>query len=208
MIWFTSDTHFGHERILDSTNRPLGSIREMNDALIANINEKVKPEDELYILGDYSFKMTAADAADLRRRIRCKKVHLVPGNHDRDWNQPAVAGTFIVEPHVCTLRQDKKKLALCHFPMADWPAMSHGSIHLHGHIHSEGHAYNEINRMQGLYRFDVGVDANGYSPVSLEEILNWFSGIECNGRAKWPNWVNATGSKQAARKLAGIKLGN
>lgn len=208
MIWFTSDTHFGHERILDFTNRPFGSIREMNDALIANINEKVKPEDELYILGDYSFKMTAADAADLRRNIKCKKVHLIPGNHDKDWNQPAVAGIFIVEPHVRTLRQDKKKLALCHFPMADWPAMSHGSIHLHGHIHSEGHAYNEINRMQGLYRFDVGVDANGYSPVSLEEILNWFSGIECNGRAKWPNWVNATGSKQAARKLAGIKLGN
>ena len=55
MIWFTSDTHFGHERILDFTNRPFGSIREMNDALIANIDEKVKPEDELYLLGDYSF---------------------------------------------------------------------------------------------------------------------------------------------------------
>lgn len=41
MIWFTSDTHFGHERILDFTNGPFGSIREMNDALIANINEKV-----------------------------------------------------------------------------------------------------------------------------------------------------------------------
>lgn len=54
MIWFTSDTHFGHERILEFTNRPFDNIREMNDALIANINEKIKPEDELYILGDYS----------------------------------------------------------------------------------------------------------------------------------------------------------
>lgn len=123
MIWFASDTHFGHERILDFTNRPFGSIREMNDALIANINEKVKPEDELYILGDYSFKMTAADAADLRRNIKCKKVHLIPGNHDKDWNQPAVAGIFIVEPHVCTLRQDKKEVSVV--------PLSHGRLARH-----------------------------------------------------------------------------
>lgn len=116
MIWFTSDTHFGHERILEFTNRPFGSIHEMNDALIANINEKVKPEDELYVLGDYSFKMTVIEAADLRRSIECKKVHLAPGNHDKDWTQPAVAGTFIVEPHVRTLQHDKIEVSVVPLP--------------------------------------------------------------------------------------------
>ena len=67
----------------------------MNHALIANINAVVAPDDELYHLGDFSFKMTADDAAALRRQIRCRRIHLVPGNHDKDWTQPAVAGTFM-----------------------------------------------------------------------------------------------------------------
>ena len=51
MIWFTSDMHLGHEKALDFTCRPWNQIDEMN--------EKVKENDELYILGDYSFKITA-----------------------------------------------------------------------------------------------------------------------------------------------------
>lgn len=51
--------------------------------------------------------------------------------------------------------------------MADWQGMSHGSWHLHGHIHSCGGAYNNFNCRQGLLRYDVGVDASGYAPVSL-----------------------------------------
>lgn len=88
--------------------------------------------------------------------------------------------------------------------MADWQSMPHESIHLHGHIHSEGSLYNEMNRMQGLYRYDVGVDANGYSPVSMEEILAWFDGVECRGRVKWKDWVDETGDKRVRRKFAGL----
>lgn len=57
----------------------------------------MKENDELYILRDYSFKITALEAATLRKKIYCKKVHLVPGNHDKDWNNKLVQGTFIVE---------------------------------------------------------------------------------------------------------------
>lgn len=64
--------------------------------------------------------------------------------------------------------------------------------------------YNEMNRIQGLYRYDVGVDANGYSPVSMEEILAWFDGVECRGRVKWKDWVDETGDKRVRRKLAGL----
>lgn len=38
--------------------------------------------DTLYILGDFSFKMTGADARRLRGKIVCKDVHLLRGNHD------------------------------------------------------------------------------------------------------------------------------
>lgn len=205
MIWFTSDTHFGHEVALRSCERPWAGVGEMNGALVDAINEHVEPGDTLYHLGDYSFKMTLEDAANLRKRISCKDVHLVPGNHDKDWAQPAVGWAFTVEKPITVLKIGKLKLVLSHFPMADWQSMSHGSIHMHGHIHSRGMQYNELNRMQGLYRYDVGVDANGFSPVSLDEVLAWFEGVPCSGRVDWRNWVNETGSKAVSRKLAGCK---
>lgn len=91
MIWFTSDTHFGHENMLRLADRPWSTVGRMNDAMVASINSKVAADDELYILGDFSFKMTVQDAYELRKSIACKRIHLLPGNHDKDWTQPAVA---------------------------------------------------------------------------------------------------------------------
>lgn len=72
MIWFTSDTHFGHENVLKFTDRPWETIWQMNDAIVDSINGRVAMDDELYILGDFSFKMTAQDAYGLRKRIACR----------------------------------------------------------------------------------------------------------------------------------------
>lgn len=109
MIWFTSDTHFGHENMLRLSDRPWSTVAQMNDAMVANINSKVAVDDELYILGDFSFKMTVQDAYELRKSIVCKRVHLLPGNHDKDWTQPAVADAFIVEALICVLKIDRQK---------------------------------------------------------------------------------------------------
>ena len=32
MIWFTSDTHFGHENMLRLADRPWSTVGQMNDA--------------------------------------------------------------------------------------------------------------------------------------------------------------------------------
>lgn len=202
MLWFTSDTHFGHANVLGFTGRPWSGIEAMNRGIITNINARVMPGDELYVLGDFSFSITVQQALELRRQIRCRKVHVVRGNHDKDWSQPAVAGAFIVEQPICVLKVDGQKLVMSHYPMADWQGMSHGSWHLHGHIHSQGSSYNEANLRQGLQRYDVGVDANGYAPVSLAELSSWFEGVEYANRVKWPFWVNQTGDAELERDLA------
>lgn len=41
MIWFTSDTHFGHENVLKFTDRPWETIWQMNDAIVDSINGRV-----------------------------------------------------------------------------------------------------------------------------------------------------------------------
>ena len=188
MIWFTSDTHFGHAGVLGSCERPWGTVGAMNDALINAINARVMPNDVLYHLGDFSYRTTVEEARGLRARIRCREVHWVPGNHDKDWAQPAAAGTFVVERPICTLKlDDGRRVVMCHYPMMDWPGLGRGAIHLHGHVHAT-RAYNEWNRGMRLLRYDVGVDANGYAPVSIDEILSFFDGVEHRPRVTRDQW--------------------
>ena len=52
----------------------------------------------------------------------------------------------------------------------------------------------------------MGVDANNYSPVSLDELKLWFAQVDepvCF--VKWPWWVNATGDEQIERELEAYK---
>ena len=51
MIWFTSDTHFGHANVLKFSERPWDDIDDMNYALIENINALRRSIDrELHML--------------------------------------------------------------------------------------------------------------------------------------------------------------
>ena len=224
MIWFTADTHFGHFNIMAACARPWSDVNRMNNDLVAAINDRVAPDDDLYVLGDFSFKTTVDAARRLRERIACRRVHLVPGNHDKDWTQPEVAGTFIVEPLICMLtcevtgessaltgseqptpRLRKQRLVLCHYPIMDWPHLRHGSIHLHGHIHAPA-AYNEDNRERHVLRYDVGVDANGYAPVSLDDVLAFFDGVQPAPRFKRGRW-ESDGGEGSVPHPAGVTGG-
>jgi calcineurin-like phosphoesterase family protein len=40
---------------------------------------------------------------------------------------------------------------------------------LHGHVHSP------INTKSSVKRYDVGVDANNYTPISYLELKEWFN---------------------------------
>ena len=60
-IFLTSDTHFNNDNIIKYCNRPFFNHKDMNEALIANWNSVVKPEDTVYHLGDFII----ADAKDV-----------------------------------------------------------------------------------------------------------------------------------------------
>ena len=68
--------------------------------------------------------------------------------------------------------------------------MAHGSWHVHGHIHSIGTAYNELNREQGLLRYDVGVDANNWEPVSFAQLKKWFAACGARELVTWRDWAH------------------
>jgi len=53
-IWFTADTHLGHENVIRYNPRPFSSTAEMDEALIENWNQVVQPDDAVYHLGDFT----------------------------------------------------------------------------------------------------------------------------------------------------------
>ena len=183
MIYFTSDLHLGHANAIGFTSRPFLDVEQMNEDLIKNINETVMTNDELWILGDFAFKVNMAAAKQFRDQINCKTVHMITGNHDKDYTRDHI---FQSVQHYKELKTEYGKFILFHYPIYEWNGAHNGTIHLHGHIHSTG-SYNTANLQKkyidrfpeksfmkdsalGLRIYDVGVDANNYRPISITQI--------------------------------------
>lgn len=161
MIYFTSDTHFGHKNIIKYCNRPfdIDKVWEMDDALINNWNARVQPEDTIYHLGDVCFKN--ADAfQNYMKRLNGHK-HLIWGNHDS--NQVRQSPLWESSQPQLELTIDKQYVVLYHYGQRVWNHSHHGAIQLYGHSHG-----SLPGSSQSL---DVGSDCWDYTPCTLEEIL-------------------------------------
>ena len=170
MIYFTSDLHLGHKAAINMCERPFEDVEEMNRTLIGNINARVKQHDTLYILGDIAHRCPVEDVNKMIAKINGKKF-LIKGNHDKQYDQSLFEGIY----DFLEVNFDGNPISLMHYPMVEWPKSRHGSIHLHGHQHNKPE-YNHEQKAQGKLRYDVGVDANHYCPVSLNEILTFCKG--------------------------------
>ena len=159
MIYFTGDTHFGDPRVLRLDRRPFPTMVEHDVALIRNWNETVRPEDEVWHLGDV-MSSKGGDCDELLAKLNGSK-HLIIGNNDPE--------TIIGSPgwesvqHYAELRLGGHHLILCHYAFRTWNQMGKKSINLHGHSHGKLKPFPR--------QFDVGVDAQGLHPVKLEVIL-------------------------------------
>ena len=60
-------------------------ITRHENTIIGNINETVGRDDELWILGDLSYRCTVEHTLECLRRINCQHLHLIIGNHDRNF---------------------------------------------------------------------------------------------------------------------------
>jgi calcineurin-like phosphoesterase family protein len=158
-LFFTSDTHFGDPRVLRIDRRPFPSVAAHDQALIAYWNETVGPDDEIWHLGD--FARGAADRiAGLLAALNGRK-HLVIGNNDG----PATlaAEGWASRQHYAEMEIGGVLFILCHYPFRTWNKMGKRSVNLHGHSHGK--------LRPAPRQYDVGVDARGYRPATLEAIL-------------------------------------
>lgn len=173
MIYFISDTHFGNKKYIGYCQRPFQSNEEMDQAIIQNINNIVKPKDILYCLGDFCHK--GEDPKKYREQILCNKIHLILGNHDIEnkFDKGFESISLIKEITHC-----KQKIIMCHYPMRAWHKSYKNSWMLYGHVHNR---LDKEDRESFKLTLDVGVDNSlNYgkefgSPWSFKEIKKLFS---------------------------------
>jgi calcineurin-like phosphoesterase family protein len=131
---------------------------EMDKALVHSWNAVVGKEDEVWHLGDVARR--ASDVPALLAQLNGTK-HLVRGNNDAVATGEA-AGWASVQDYA-ELALDRYLLVLCHYPFRSWNGQYRRALNLHGHSHGK---LKPVPRQH-----DVGVDAQGYGPVTLVDLL-------------------------------------
>jgi len=173
-IFFTSDTHFGHEGIIKHVSRPFPDSFTMDGELVRRWNSVVGPEDTVYHLGDLSFKGVSYTAHILEQLNG--RIHWVLGNHDKALKnkQEIKARMSSIQP-MLEVSIEGKHIVMCHYPMLTWNKAHYGSWMLHGHSHGTlKHPY------PGMRLLDVGCDTHQLIPYSFAEVEAYMAGRQYN----------------------------
>jgi len=232
--WITSDDHFNHGNIMKYCSRvkfmtdkdleifmnlkdsndfryksfklSKESIGNMNEALIKNINDLVNEEDTLWHLGDFAFVNSYKQAMDIRKRINCKDIRFIWGNHDsrpklnpQDGNDPIFSkfydstvvfqtpeGTYDYEEvsynrdikhYIGKLKRNQYTTwYFNHYFNAIWYDSHKNCMHCFGHSHGVANKWKE-DYMPNAKCCDVGVDCWDYKPILLDDLSEFLNNL-------------------------------
>ena len=171
MIYFTSDTHFCHNKPFLYEPRGFKSIEEHDKTIVANWNSIVKSEDEVYLLGDVMLIDNEKGIKYLKSLNG--KIHLILGNHCTDTRVELykTCPNIVSIDYAKEIKIGKNYFWLCHYPTItanyddDKPWAKH-LINIYGHTHQQNKFYND-----NPYMYCVCLDAHDNYPVSLEQIV-------------------------------------
>lgn len=166
-----SDTHFGHEKTCTvfkradgSPLRPFASAEEMDEAMIKRWNDRVRPSDKVYHLGDVVINRRFLHVLD---RLNGDKV-LIKGNHD----------IFQLEDYYPRFRDIRgyhvlNGMILSHVPVHS-DSLERFGCNIHGHLHA-----NRVTKVKHAGAtpeidpryFNVSVECIDYTPILLEDAM-------------------------------------
>ena len=157
--YVTADWHLFHENILRECNRPFGNTNHLKKTITNNVNNTCQPDDDLWLVGDFSMLGLSHKGAflDFIKRIKCR-LHLVIGNHDKmtplDYIRMGFVSVHTWFPlHEFHLIHDPYDPFTRNFPDALW---------LCGHVHKHWLVQNN--------RLNIGVDMWDFKPVSMKQV--------------------------------------
>lgn len=183
MNYYISDTHFFHENIIrhDANNgcRKFSSVDEHDNLIISNINKVVTPQDNLYFLGDISWG-TSTETIDVLKKINCKNLFIIKGNHDRILKDGKIKKMFQGIYDYKMITDGDMQVVLSHYPILFYQNQHRGSIHLYGHVHNtrEEKLFQEVCTQIKtttdipMQCYNVGCMLWDYAPVTLAQILD------------------------------------
>jgi calcineurin-like phosphoesterase family protein len=174
-VYLTADPHWGHEGVCrfmrnDGVTklRPWDNAAEMNEAMIKNWNETVRPNDKVYVMGDVAMNKNALN--ETMGRLNGDLV-LIKGNHDiLKKNEYDKYFRDIRAYHVMN------GCILSHIPIHP-ESLARFGCNIHGHLHA-----NEVMIMEGRLGYDdrmvpdprylcVSVEHTNYTPILFEDVL-------------------------------------
>jgi len=168
-VFLVSDTHFGHKGVCHFTRndgvtklRPWDTPEEMDEEMVKRWNERVKPTDKVYHLGDVVINRKSLS---IMHRLNGDKV-LIRGNHDifkdEDYRE-----------HFRELRayHVMNGMILSHIPLHP-DSLGRFGVNIHGHTHSN----RVMTEVRGEYKIDVRyhcvcVEQTDFTPILFEDVL-------------------------------------
>ena len=176
--WFTSDTHFGHEKV--AAERGFSSSTAHDAHIIRTWNALVNDDDIVWHLGDVGLGPDHITLRCLKRLAGRKR--LITGNHDALWpghkNRPSAQfyrewlQVFESVQPFGVISLNNQRVMLSHFPYAgdhtsedrftQFRLRDEGAPLLHGHIHQK-----KVHT--GLWQVHVGWDA-WEQPASMMDV--------------------------------------
>ena len=177
-VFLVSDTHFGHTGVCRFTRndgvtklRPWDNADEMDEAMVKAWNDRVKPTDKIYHLGDVVINRKSLK---ILSRLNGDKV-LIRGNHDifRD-DEYRQYFRELRAYHVMN------GLILSHIPVHE-ASLGRFGCNIHGHLHA-----NRVMKARGvdartgeiLYSDEIDprywcacVEQTDFAPILFEDAL-------------------------------------
>jgi calcineurin-like phosphoesterase family protein len=161
MIYFTSDLFLSRPQ--SAKTRGFASIQEMDDHIITNWNELVKPEDLVYHLGNFAWDPIGAEDG-------IQKLNGTIAFISGDWDLAIrdILGNIpqheILKEEIVLL--DALDLVISHWPLLDWPGMNDKTIHIHG-----GSKHKSVINKESI-RINCNTELWSYKPINLDTIMN------------------------------------
>ena len=171
-VFLVSDTHFGHTGVCRFTRndgvtklRPWDNADEMDEALVKAWNERVRPTDKVYHLGDVVINRRALG---IMRRLNGDKV-LIRGNHD-------IFKDDDYREHFRELRayHVMNGMILSHIPIHS-ESLGRFGTNIHGHLHANRvmlPGFNgKITDIVDVRYHCVCVEHTDFAPILFEDVI-------------------------------------
>jgi calcineurin-like phosphoesterase family protein len=166
--WITTDTHFGHDNLIEYDSRP----KNFSDIIIKNLYDMIKKDDILIHLGDICFGNDEIWHKVISS-LGCKYKWLIRGNHDRKSSNWYFNHGWHFVGNAIILKRYGLNILLTHIPKRD---LSYFDINIHGHFHNTNFRKHELEIASTLNVKHVllAQEYNNYKPWKLETIIKKF----------------------------------